>query len=164
MSKKLSAVEKRLKGKPRIAVIHCTASRFGSSFLVNYWHKLREFGTTQHGFQISAGYHYLVTNGHPYTTKREYLELDGQVNLLRDLPIIGAHCRGANEHVGVAFVGGVPTYEQLAGLVNVCRELLGRKEIEGIKGHDEIRQLQGLQPKGCPGIDMNEFRSMVRSA
>lgn len=162
--KKLSPPElvaKKLKGKERVAIIHCTASRFGNSFLVDHWHRLNGWGTYQHGMMVSAGYHYLVTNAHPWRKGIAYPELDGQVVGLRDVFTAGAHCRGANWHVGLAFVGGKPTDDQLAGLVNTCRILMARSVITGIKGHDEVRQLQGLQPKGCPGINMDKFRSLV---
>lgn len=148
----------------RLGIIHCTASRFGSSFLVNYWHKLRKWGTTQFGFKISAGYHYLVTNQYPWKLDDHHPELDGQIHILRALTTKGAHCRGANQHVGVAFVGGQPTDAQLAALVSLCRHLKARGVIADVMGHDEVRRGQGLGPKSCPGINMDEFRALVAEA
>jgi len=79
------------------AIIHCSDSEFGNALLINEWHLARGWA--------GCGYHYIILNGHPHTSKMYIPFLDGQVETGRPCDKRGAHCKGHNDTLGICLIG-----------------------------------------------------------
>ena len=127
-------------------IIHCSATPAGQNVHasdIRRWHK-------QQGWS-DIGYHYVI-------------DLDGTVELGRDVDLIGAHCNGHNTHsIGICYVGGcmpdgktpadTRTEAQKAALACLLLELRQIYPKAAIHGHRDFAQ------KACPCFDAaQEYR------
>ena len=144
----------------RYGIIHRSQSRHGCQWHVDQWHRENEWGTETNAGKISCGYHYIVLNGWSWTVAQP--ELDGQIVPGRPPYIDGAHTKGWNKHVGICYMGMSPTPAQIRSMLSLCTALKTSNRIVGVYGHDEILKRQGKKTKGCPNIDMDAFRKMLR--
>jgi len=66
-------------------IIHCSDSEFGDVIEIRHWHR-------QRGWR-DVGYHFVIRR-------------DGEIELGRLLPEVGAHCKGRNTHsIGTCLIG-----------------------------------------------------------
>lgn len=144
-------IPSRFKKSKRIIteiIVHCTATPEGREVSVEeirQWHKQRGFS--------DVGYHYIV-------------HLHGEVELGRDVDIIGAHCTGHNTHsIGVCYVGGMDrqnkspkdtrTLTQKAALLKLLEDLKRLYPQASIYGHRDFAR------KACPSFDATtEYRQI----
>jgi N-acetyl-anhydromuramyl-L-alanine amidase AmpD len=150
--------------KIKYVVIHCSGSSFGNVKLITDWHKARGWRT--------VGYHYVIGNGYPTTTKQFVPASDGLLEKGRlvdnddfiESPEVGAHVEGHNvESIGICLVGnGKYTKKQLVTLVKLLEELLQIHKavvcVDSIVGHYELNP-----EKTCPIINMKKFREWLKS-
>ena len=120
-----------------LLIIHCSAvmpNQQSSAHQIDLWH--RQLGWA------GIGYHYVVRR-------------DGTVEKGRDEKLVGAHCRGYNQHsIGICYEGGLDlnghpsdtrTPEQKTAMLNLLKELKNRYP------HAEITDHHHLNPaKACP--------------
>ena len=138
-------------------IIHCSATREGSSLSVEELEKIHR----RRGFR-GIGYHY-------------YIRRDGTVTNTRPLEVIGAHCKGNNAHsVGICYEGGLDargnpkdtrTPEQRSAMHLLVAQLLKRfKNNVCICGHRDLSpDLNGdgvIEPeewvKECPCFEVRK--------
>lgn len=113
-----------------LIVIHCTASRCTSTLTpeaLDAEHRRRGFN--------SCGYHFYITRG-------------GQVHVMRDIALTGAHAKGYNSHsIGIAYEGGLDangqpadtrTPEQKQVLIALLRQLRNTYPAARICGHRDL--------------------------
>jgi len=150
--------------KIKYIVIHCSDSSFGNAKIITDWHKARGWRT--------IGYHYVICNGYPTTSKQFVPESDGLLENGRlidndnfiESPEIGAHVEGHNiESIGICLVGkGKYTKKQLVTLVKLLSNLLQtHKEVvnvDSVVGHYELNK-----DKSCPLINMKKFREWLKT-
>lgn len=111
-------------------IIHCSATRAGQDFHaadIDKWHKDRGWNC--------IGYHYVI-------------DLDGNVELGRNVCNIGAHTYGYNRHsIGICYVGGLDengipadtrTEAQRKSLYKLVRELHSSFPSAQIVGHRDL--------------------------
>jgi len=147
---------------PDTLIIHCSVSSYGDVFLVDSWHKERNFRM--------ICYHALILNGFPHNSKEYFEHLDGAIQPGRKVWTTGAHCRnGYNRHSwGVCMIGGYHyksmfTVRQLEALKvyyeNMDRFLDAkyRKRLS-VVGHYECQS-----NKSCPDIPMDVLRCFLRN-
>lgn len=76
-------------------IIHCSATKEGKDFRLNdiaAWHKDRHFPLSGGTY---CGYHYVI-------------DLDGRIEIGKDLKYTGCHCEGHNAHsIGICYIGGL---------------------------------------------------------
>lgn len=120
-------------------VIHCSDSPDDKDFNVDdirQWHKKRGWN--------DVGYHFVITRS-------------GELQLGRDIEIIGAHTRGYNSNsIGICWVGSkLISLEAYSTLVQICLKLLDKYNLscENILGHSELNP-----HKTCPNLNMEKFR------
>ena len=150
-----------------LIVVHCSASAFGNVELVRSWHT--DPPPRGRGWQ-DIGYHYLVLNGRPITSKRYEEAMDGIVERGRPEEEAGAHCPEVNaSSIGVCVIGnpaaGSPlalTVAQRRGLVGLLADLCRRHDFpsDAIHGHAEYPSAKA-QGKTCPGFPLDELRAEV---
>lgn len=135
-------------------LVHNSASKWGDVAEITRWHKERGFNT--------IGYHYVITNTHPRSSRVKDPAFDGVVHNGRALDKRGAHEEKYNHRsLGICLIGRGPkdfTVAQLDSLRKVCRELMGRFKIprENVLGHAEVDPM-----KRDPGFDMDAFRASL---
>ena len=124
-----------------LIIIHCSAvkpDQLSSAAQIDTWHRER-------GFKLGIGYHYVIRR-------------DGTRELGRPEWMIGAHCRGHNEHsIGVCYEGGLDrdgkpadtrTEAQKQALRELLLELKQRYPRVLIVGHHDLNPM-----KACPCFD-----------
>lgn len=144
-----------------LIVIHCTASRCTSTLTpeaLDAEHRRRGFN--------GCGYHFYITRG-------------GQVHVMRDIALTGAHAKGYNSHsIGIAYEGGLDanaqpadtrTPEQKQTLIALLRQLRNTYPAARICGHRDLSpDLNGngvIEPqeyiKMCPCFNAaNEYAAL----
>lgn len=124
-------------------IIHCSDSDFGNVLLINQWHIGRNFD--------SCGYHYIITNAYPFSTKDEPLHiLDGHISPGRAERIVGAHCRGQNKHsLSICVIGGEFSSAQKKSLRAL---ILNRLHYYGLTVDDVYAHCEFDPGKSCPGM------------
>ena len=143
------------KKPPTYFIVHCTASNFGTEKIVNEWHLKR--------WSTGTGYHYLITNEYPYSTKSKPEPcLDGQIVSGRPLKYTGAHCKGHNyDSVGVVLFGAnVFTKKQFSTLRTLYQYVCAyydKKLI--IKGHRDFDK-----NKTCPNFNAQDIISIMKKS
>mgnify|MGYP003650470424 FL=1 len=124
-------------------IIHCSATPKGRDVktdTIRDWHLAKGWS--------DIGYHYVI-------------ELDGSINVGRDISIVGAHTRGENKgSIGICYVGGVNismtkpedtrTDEQKEGLICLINDLKKQFKSITIHGHSEF------SAKACPSFNVNQ--------
>jgi len=130
-------------------VVHCSDSSFGSSILIDQWHRERGWD--------NVGYHFVICNGK--VENNNYLEcMDGSIERGRDIDKLGAHVKGHNNgSIGVCLIGeDTYTEKQMLNLKILLSELMVKYGIksEQVFGHRELDA-----KKSCPaGLDMDRLR------
>lgn len=137
--------------KPTGIAIHCSDSEFGSSILIDQWH--REKGWD------NVGYHFVIPNGQ--IENDHYLEcMDGTIERGRDIHKSGAHVQGYNDEIGICLIGVKHfTPRQFIALKRLISELMiefGIKK-ERVKGHYEYLGVTKL----CPNFDVSQLRAQL---
>lgn len=78
-----------------LLIIHCSATLEGKDYTVadiEQWHRSRGFAT--------IGYHYVIYR-------------DGTIHEGRPENVVGAHCKGHNDHsIGICYIGGLANEHQ----------------------------------------------------
>ena len=136
----------------REAIVHCSASTFGSAAVIDEWHKERGWS--------GIGYHFVICNGS--LTKGEYdPELDGLVQYGRGIERAGAHAKGHNSHsIGICLIGVRSfTGKQLLALKQLLLQLMERYCLtpDDIHCHYEYNH-----SKTCPNLDVDLVQDLVR--
>ena len=130
--------------KPGI-IIHCSASEFGSSILIDQWHREKEWD--------NVGYHFVICNGK--VENNNYLRcMDGSIERGRDIDKSGAHAKGYNNHIGICLIGNTEfTEKQFDSLSRLLLELIDKYDIntDDIIGHCDVSS------KSCPNFDVKDF-------
>lgn len=133
--------------------IHHSGSRFGCALLIDQWHKER-------GWE-GIGYHFVIGNGLPYPGSSYLPELDGMIEIGRNLEEIGAHVKGHNENtIGICLIGDEHfSMSQLNHLSKLLRRLMSWCDLsaDDIMGHNEFEGANTL----CPMINMNTIRKAL---
>ena len=135
--------------KKKGIVIHCSDSEFGSSILIDEWHR-KERGWN------SIGYHFVICNGK--IDNSTYIDcMDGAIERGRDIHKMGAHAKGYNDHIGICLIGVKDfTEKQFNSLAILIKELISLYNIDmdNIIGH---YQCKGTN-KTCPNFDVDVFK------
>jgi len=138
----------------KLIVIHCSDSRYGNAALIKSWHLER-------GFK-SIGYHYVILNGYPgkedYKNKQPDFQLDGVVEIGRELSRIGAHVKSHNRaSVGICLIGRDQfTGQQFKSTAGLIIDIKKDHPQARIIGHSELDNR-----KTCPNIDMDWLRKLM---
>ena len=134
-------------------IVHCSASSFGDSSVIDGWHKERGWD--------GIGYHYVILNG--MRSKGAYSgEDDGLIENGRNIEKKGAHVKGHNTgSIGICIIGDrlFTDKQLLRGLPRLLGELMAthKLELDNIFGHYEF-----TDAKTCPNLDMPLVRGSVR--
>jgi N-acetylmuramoyl-L-alanine amidase len=124
-------------------ILHCSATPRGRDVktdTIRDWHLAKGWA--------DIGYHYVI-------------ELDGSVNMGRDVSLIGAHTLGENKgSIGICYVGGMNlsmtkpedtrTDEQKEALRCLITDLKGRFKNLKVYGH------YNFSAKACPSFNVEE--------
>lgn len=124
-----------------LIVIHCSAVtpwQQSSAADIDRWHR-------QRGWKYGIGYHYVVRR-------------DGTVETGRPLAMIGAHCKGHNEHsIGICYEGGLDAQGRPADTRTLAQRIALRALVTQlhkdypkalIVGHNVLDPM-----KSCPCFD-----------
>jgi len=112
---------------------------------VDRWHQ--ELGWRDPVSGIACGYHYIIRRS-------------GMVECGRPESSFGAHCRGHNDSIGIAYAGRKKmTQMQIAALITLYGKIYIRHKLlpEDFLGHYELNS-----SKDCPGQDMQVIRELLR--
>jgi N-acetylmuramoyl-L-alanine amidase len=126
-------------------VIHCSATEEGRDFRakdIDKWHK-------QQGWN-EIGYHFVI-------------DLDGKIEIGREISKIGSHCKGYNsDSIGICYVGGLRngaaadtrTEKQKSAMEMLVRLLCCMFQIdkENIYAHHDLNIM-----KDCPCFDVTTW-------
>ena len=135
--------------------IHHSASDFGSSFLIDEWHREKNWDC--------VGYHYVITNG-AHSSKDIGTKLSkflsGQIEFGRPLDKTPSQARGLNKgSIGICLIHKDGEYKdrQLRSLKALVLKLMDEFNLDetAVFGHYEV----DTKKKECPGIDMDKFRN-----
>jgi len=134
-------------------IIHCSASDFGSAFMVDRWHK-------QNGWS-GIGYHFVVLNG---LIKKDLFipQTDGCIEIGRDVSIAGAHVLNYNSSsIGICLIGNKTfTDAQMNSALNLCIDLIIEYDLDPDDVYGHYETLTGIeQNKTCPNFNMDVFRN-----
>lgn len=125
-------------------IIHCSDSPFGDVDIIDDWHK-------QRGWDC-IGYHFVITNRHPKTTKTVNMRADGKVEVGRPIEVMGSHCKGKNRtSIGICLIGRETfTPKQQGALTQLLIKLCIEYQIDPqrIYAHSEFSS------KTCPNFGM----------
>ena len=139
-------------------VVHCSDSLWGNAAAIYRWHTDPKPRGNAWG---DIGYHAVIGNGFPETSRRYVRECDGLLEPGRPMDRMGAHVGGANRgSLGVCMIGKTEfTSDQFNALERllVVWASLYRVPAHRIVGHYE---LDGK--KTCPNFSVREFLEMVR--
>lgn len=135
--------------------IHCSASEWGNTLVIEDWHKRRGF--------TDIGYHYVILNGRPHDIDNFFSFLDGQIESARNPSRAGAHVSGKNKSsLGVCLIGNKDFTDKqflsLKALIDWHISQL-RIKIEDVLGHCE----DGVTKKTCPNIPMDALRAYLKN-
>ena len=126
-------------------VIHCSDSTFGSSILIDSWHR-------SNGWD-NVGYNFVICNGK--VENNTYLEcMDGSIERGRDIDKSGAHAKGYNNYIGICLIGvNSFTDAQFKSLRILVKELMVKYSIpqDKIIGHNEVSN------KTCPNFNVAKW-------
>ena len=131
-------------------IIHCSASPFGNVSLIREWHTAR-------GWR-DIGYHYVIGNGHPKTSKRFIAKADGLIEPGRPLDHAGAHAKGHNKYsIGICVIGegaGLFTPRQIESLRALTETLRAEYGLDrfAVIGHRDVEPA-----KECPGFNVGAW-------
>ncbi len=140
-------------------IIHCSATEYGNVSLFRKWHK--SFGWDD------IGYHYVINNSYPtkisWSSKKPIYKKDGNLQIGRDIDVVGAHTKGYNSgSIGICLVGDRTfTGRQFLNLKELVKTLTSVYKIKHIKGHYEYDTAK-VQGKTCPNIDMDWLRNELK--
>jgi len=135
-------------------IIHCSASKWGSSSEIRKWHLEKGWS--------DIGYHFVIPNGN--IKPKVYLEsMNGTIETGRPIEKAGAHCQGGYNinSIGICLIGNNNfTYKQFDALFSLVRGLMNSYniDIDGILGHYETPASHG---KTCPNFNMDIFRNII---
>jgi N-acetylmuramoyl-L-alanine amidase len=146
-----------------LVVLHCSASKWGSAEKIDEWHR-------KQGWE-AIGYHYVVGNGYPRSSRNYVPFCDGLIELGRDLnkngwseDEVGSHVKRWNKNsVGICLVGPPFSNKQLGSAARLAADICQRYMLDpttSVKGHNEFPEVI----KQCPMVDMGEFRHYVSEA
>jgi N-acetylmuramoyl-L-alanine amidase len=142
--------------KPTHIIIHCSASKWGNTAVIDVWHRERGF--------TNIGYNYVVHNGNPFSSRSSDRRMDGQIGVGRPVGVTGAHAHGYNtKSIGICVIGDKEfTTMQMYVLRLLVEELMQEHEIPvaNVLGHYETTDGKA-KGKTCPNFDMDEFRGRV---
>lgn len=124
-----------------LIVIHCSAVtpwQQSSAADIDRWHRER-------GWKYGIGYHYVVRR-------------DGSVETGRPLAMIGAHCKGHNEHsIGICCEGGLDAQGRPADTRTLAQRIAMRALVAQLHKDYPMALIVGhnvLNPmKSCPCFD-----------
>ena len=130
--------------KPGI-IIHCSDSKFGSSILIDQWHRERGWS--------NVGYHFVILNGQ--VENNTFMEcMDGSIERGRDIDKSGAHAKGYNDYIGICLIGVDRfTDAQFESLKDLLLELRRKYQIDfkNVIGHNEV------STKSCPNFNVQAY-------
>jgi len=138
-------------------VVHCSDSPFGCVDVIDGWHRAppRKY--------VCIGYHYVIGNGFPYSTKDGYqIDWDGFLETGREEHVQGAHVRGHNQtSIGICCIGGQSygdwlTQAQNDTLIKLLAHLTMKYPGARIVGHTELNP-----GKPCPNLFMDGIRDQA---
>ena len=128
--------------KPEGIILHCTATRATQSVTVKSirnWHKARGFS--------DVGYHFIIG------TK-------GELWAGRSLEFQGAHTKGHNDAIGVAYCGGIDDVGAPKDTMSEAQEAVFLRLVDtlrGIYGADmRVFGHNEFSSKACPSFDVVE--------
>lgn len=124
-------------------ILHCTATEAGKDFDaqdIDQWHKAR-------GWQ-EIGYHYVI-------------KLDGEIELGRNINLVGSHVKGHNmDSIGVVYVGGLKGGKAVDTMTN-AQHVAFEKLVDSLRvvfgkfipvhGHNEYDS-----GKACPSFKVQD--------
>lgn len=131
--------------KPKGVILHCTASENKAYTIDQIF-----LDHIRRGFEC-IGYHYIIT-----TT--------GEIYETRPTQYYGAHCKGYNDYIGIAYMGGIkngkPTNTlniwQEESMLTLAEAILYNQSMErNIKLHNELAN------KACPSFSRSELLRML---
>lgn len=156
--------------KPRGIRIHCSGSTWGDGALIDEWHRQRGF-QREEGYVTPIhplnhiGYHAVILNGSPFTSKLYDESYDGMVQLGRREDELGAHAYGDNDTLGVCLVGKQAfTMQQMIMLHCQVTYWLRKYKlgIDSVLGHYETNHERQHGTKTCPNFNVRRFRDRLR--
>lgn len=122
-----------------LIVVHCSATPQGSDFHatdIDRWHRAK-------GWKM-IGYHYVVN-------------LDGTIEKGRPESMVGAHCKGHNEHsLGVCYIGGLDAQGRPADTRTSAQKTALRRLLERLHAAYPQALIVGhrtMAPTACPCFD-----------
>lgn len=139
------AIKFKKRDKTDAIVIHCSASQNKPNIdraTIAQWHRSRGF--------MDIGYHFVI-------------KTEGDVEVGRDIDVVGAHVQGYNSStIGICMVGGVDetgrptnnfTPEQMNSLRKLVTELKLQYPEAEVKGHRDFPDVH----KDCPCFDVKKW-------
>lgn len=128
-------------------IIHCSDSEFGSTSVIDKWHKERGWD--------EIGYHFVITNGIIESGDDYNEKTDGKVEEGRSIEKTGAHCYGHNkDSIGICLIGKHHfTANQLCqSLPELLKDLMDKYDISE---HNVFTHNDFNNGKTCPNFDLN---------
>ncbi len=139
--------------------IHCSDSPFGDAEVIDGWHKERGWD--------GIGYHYVILNGYPKSTKEFMSGSVRKIENGRDIKLRGTHVRGYNTgNLGVCMIGTTwdnlteEENQQMITMIDFIGDLVKKYglTVDDVYGHSEFDVT-----KTCPNMDMNFIRAAISS-
>jgi len=131
-------------------IFHCSDSLWGDRDVIDDWHKARGWD--------GIGYHYVIMNGVINSDSKYDNNVDGMIEVGRDILKQGAHVRGHNQNtIGICLIGKRWfSSNQLISIKNLVNDLRGTFTKLKITGHYEYDK-----SKTCPNVDMDWLRDYL---